>query len=258
MLDKAKYISHLNNPEDEKTARRILDYVEGALKYKSVYSSDFLNPHEQKLASSLVSQFHDLHFRLDGGFEPSEQKIILIAPDFYNLEDYSDLQLIQGPWDGLFSHRDVLGSLLSLGIERKKIGDIFFSEDAFYFAVKNELADFLEFNLKKIRRNPSSLKKIDAAELIRPKIHYEVRELTVSSLRLDTIISEYFHLSRSQSSLLLKRELVKVNFCLETKPSVLLNQGDMVSVRRKGRFIFDGIIKKTKKERYRVRILYQK
>lgn len=258
MLDKAKYISHLKNPEDEKTARRILDYVEGALKHKSIYSSDFLNPHEQKLAASLVSQFHDLHFRLDGGFEPSEQKIILIAPDFFKLEDYSGLQLIQGSWGGQFSHRDVLGSLLSLGIERKKIGDIFFSGDAFYFAVKNELADFLEFNLKKIRRNPVTLKRTSAENIVLDEINYEVRELTVSSLRLDAVISEYFHLSRKQSSLLLQKELVKVNFCLETKPSVLLNQGDMVSVRRKGRFIFDGMIKKTKKERYRVRILYQK
>ena len=142
MEDKEKLFSYLHRPEDEQLARRILDYIEAALKHETLQVSDFLNPHEQKLACQLVSQFLELHYILDGGIEPSEQKIILIGPDFMDLKGEEKVNLYKGFWNGTFSHRDILGSVLSLGVQRKKIGDIFFTEDAFYIAVKAELGEF--------------------------------------------------------------------------------------------------------------------
>ncbi len=258
MEDKEKLFSYLHRPEDEQLARRILDYIEAALKHKTLQASDFLNPHEQKLACQLVNQFLELHYILDGGIEPSEQKIILIGPDFMDLKGEEKVNLYKGSWSGTFSHRDILGSVLSLGVQRKKIGDIFFTEDAFYIAVKAELGNFLEFNLSKIKRNKISLEKVSSSEVSRPKPHYEQKDVTVSSERLDAVISEFYNLSRKQTAQLLQRERVKLNYCPETKASVLLNRKDLVSVRKKGRFIYDGILSKTKKGRYRVRILYQK
>lgn len=97
---------------------------------------------------------------------------------------------------------------------------------------------------------------MDSRTLERQEPDYREQIMTISSNRLDGVIAEAYHFSRAKASELIKRDLVKVNFCVEEKGSLLLKEGDLISVRRKGRFIYDGSIGETKKGRLRIRLRF--
>lgn len=256
MRPKEEYLSHVHRLEDELFLRRLLDQIDQALRQKRIEVTDFLNPHQVDLGRALMGQFMDLNYRLESGASWSERKVFSLAPDFLPLEDFQALCLLEGGWDGKFNHKDVLGACLGLGLSRKKLGDIFFQDEKFYLVAKEEVAAFILLELKAVGRKKVHLREVDSRTLERQEPDYREQIMTISSNRLDGVIAEAYHLSRAKASELIKRDLVKVNFCVEEKGSLLLKEGDLISVRRKGRFIYDGSIGETKKGRLRVRLRF--
>ena len=128
------------------------------------------------------------------------------------------------------SHQDYLGSILGLGIDRGKVGDILVSEEQTICFVSEEIADYILVNLEKVSRTPVQVEKTDLSE-IEAKKEIEVRRLTVASMRLDAVAGSVLHLSRGKVQALIAGEKANVNWNVTTNPSLLLKEGDMVSVR---------------------------
>ncbi|WDC85882.1 YlmH/Sll1252 family protein [Caloramator sp. mosi_1] len=147
------------------------------------------------------------------------------------------------------SHRDYLGALLSLGIKREKIGDINVFDDGAEIYVSKELSDYIVFNLNKIKHTGIKLEKITFEEA-RERVQF-FKEIVVNaaSLRIDAVISEVYNLSRSEASSLIKQGNVKINYISNDDQSYKLNDGDIVSVKGFGRFIFSSVIRNTKSQR---------
>lgn len=148
------------------------------------------------------------------------------------------------------NHRNVLGSLMSLGIERDSIGDIIFINDDIYFAIKGELEAFILNEFKSINNQPIELIKID--QDIEYEIKYEDKNYFVSSLRLDCIISSMYNFSRNESKEMILNGLVFINniACFDTTKQ--LNVNDIISVRHKGKFMLKSINGKSRSERINV------
>ena len=147
------------------------------------------------------------------------------------------------------SHRDVLGSLMNLGIERGLLGDIIMPGEAgesIYFFAREHIADTLCRELIRIRHTSVIASIADNAEgEIAPK--FKEITLQIKSDRIDLVTAHLYKLSRSQAAELFLAKKIFVNGRLMENESYNLKEGDVVSVRGFGRFIYKGITGTTKK-----------
>ena len=146
------------------------------------------------------------------------------------------------------SHRDYLGSLLGLGIDRGKVGDILVAEDTAVCFVAEEISPYITAVLEQVSRTAVVAEETEQAEDI-PQRQTEARRLTVASMRLDAVASEAFHLARGKTQTLIHAEKAQVNWNIVTSTSHLLKEGDLVSLRGFGRFRVKEIGGRTKKDR---------
>lgn len=255
-LNKHKYISNIHDKNQIVNIRRLLDKIEIVYNRHIIQSTDFLDPYERRIAISILNQFQEINYSEFGGIKEAERKVISIYPHYYeyNNGDSGINALMIYDYIGKFSHRDFLGSVLALGINREKIGDILIHGSYAQIIVKKEISDFILISLKKVGRENVKIKEISADTLIPVEVKYKEIITTVSSLRLDGIISSVLNISRNESQKLIEQGFVKVNWEKITKTHKEIEEGDMVSARGYGRFVLYLILGKTKKDRLRINI----
>lgn len=251
-MNKSKNLDHIST-ENKEIARRVIDLCEIVSRTKSTECTDFYNPFEVKELTSLINTYDTISFSLIGN-EDSESKAILIYPEYMdevNPADYVSLVKIDKK-DYDIAHKDVLGSLLSLGIKREKLGDIIINDEAIYFYIRNEILDYVLLNLEKIKNYGVELEVIDLATPISRDVDYEEKLITCASARLDLVLANVYNLSRSDAKNAIEAGLVKVNYKVTYKISETLEVGDMVSMRRRGRFIVGDYLGLSKKDKLKL------
>ena len=151
------------------------------------------------------------------------------------------------------SHRDYLGALMNLGIERSTLGDIVIDGKRAYLFCNEKLADYIVENVDKIRHNSVKCKiadKIPETTITRT----ERKSIQVSAARADSIISKVYNISRSESVDLFRAKKVFVNGRLNENNSGQLKEADKVSVRGFGKFVYCGVLRETKKGKLSVEV----
>lgn len=256
-MDKIKLTNHIKDIELKNKMFRIIDMANKCLKNYEVVKSDFLNPFEIKCAKSILNSYSDIKFMDYGGYEGCERSVIFIYPFYMEFEDIKNtLSFLQIEGNFKFkeiSHKDYLGSLLGLGIKREKVGDILISDNFCQVIVDCDISDFILFNLKKVSKNNVCVKEIKKEDLIKNELKYKEINTTISSKRLDCVISAVYNISRQESFKYINSERVFVDYEKITVNSKLINDKSMVSVRGKGRFIVDSACELTKKDRIKLR-----
>lgn len=232
--------------------RRIIDKIELVLKNHYTETTDFLDPYERVLAKSIINKFPDIRYFENGGIIESERKVIIICNDYIDNIDDIDLNItvlrITGDLEDV-SHKDYLGAIISLGIKRTKIGDILVHKDYTDIIVKNEISDFILFNLEKVGNKKIFIEARSLESLSPVKASYKELNKILSSLRLDVYISAAYNLSRQESMNIIKSGSVKINWEPIDKPAKDLEAGDVISVKGYGRSVLhsiEGISKKNK------------
>ena len=151
------------------------------------------------------------------------------------------------------THRDYLGSILNLGIDRSKTGDILIENNTAILFAHDDIVSFLCSELTRIRHTSVKTEELPSFDIqYTPK--YEELTGTVASVRLDSLLSLAFSSSRTKLSGLIEGGRVFVNGKLITSNGYQPNEGDLISVRKMGKFRFAGIGNKTRKHRIYVRI----
>jgi len=146
------------------------------------------------------------------------------------------------------THRDYLGAILGLGIERTLVGDILILEKEAWFFCIESAADYLASSLKQVRRTGVSASLCtENPPALRPR--YETVRVNVASERLDALVAAFAGLSRGQAIALFAAEKVLVNGRYVTDKSLRLKEGDILSVRGYGKAVYDGIERETRKNR---------
>ena len=154
-----------------------------------------------------------------------------------------------------YTHKNYLGMIMKLGVVREKVGDILVKESGADVIVMPEIVKYLLTNLSELKRfRKADIKEIQINELEKVEIKTKEYNIIVSALRLDNIIAELAKTSRMQAKELINQERVFVNFKNEIKQTKLLNEGDLISIRGKGRFKISEIIGNTQKGRYILKI----
>lgn len=150
---------------------------------------------------------------------------------------------------GALSHRDVLGAILGVGLERSAVGDILVSED-YAVVFCTDAAKQLLMDIVKIGKSGVTAAEGIAREL--PKPQFETLDRTVSSLRLDCIVGACANISRERSASLVKSGQVCADFLTSLNVSAGVKEGGIISIRGFGRFKLSKIVGETKKGRIRV------
>lgn len=218
--------------------------------------SDFLGLSE---ISEISAMRFSVPVTLWGGYENAERCVACFGDREYfaDKSDYPIKCILIKPVNQKFadtlSHRDFLGSLMGLGIRREVLGDIIISENKGYLFCLETIADYIIKNLTQVRHTTVKCELTDNIPTdILPQP--ENLEIIVSSERLDVIVSAIYKMSRSQVLPVFHTEKVFVNGVVKTSPSATLNVGDKVSVRGFGRFIYNGVLRHTKKDRLVINI----
>ncbi|MCR6107152.1 RNA-binding protein [Salipaludibacillus agaradhaerens] len=218
--------------------------------------TDFLDPRQQKIVKLIIGDQGTVRLGFWGGHENAERKRALLYPEYIipNQDDYKTT-LFELDYPKKFStleHRQLLGSLMSIGMKREKFGDIISDQEHFQLILAKEVADYVRMNLQTVGKTNVMLRELPEENVLPFKQERDERAVTVSSLRLDTVLSEAFHISRAKIKPAVSGEKVKVNWKVVDDPSYQLTEGDMLSLRGKGRceiVQFDG---ETKKGKYRL------
>lgn len=254
MVDKR--LNHIKEAADRQIMARVLDLAEKALNSKKTVFTDFLSPLHLSMAEDIVRGIPDLRVTSFGGYLEAERKMLSIYPDFKNEPNTYPLKIYRvavKSGSQSLSHRDYLGSIMGLGIVREKLGDIVvIDEMSAAVVVQEEMADYLLMNLTKIARANASLEAICSVDS--SWIDYQDMVCTLSSLRLDLIVAQGFHIPRSKAEKLIRGESVKADWKIMNKPGYQVNIGSMISCKGYGRVAFIEEIGKSKKGKNQVKL----
>jgi RNA-binding protein YlmH len=250
-INRESYISHIKDIDKQILMRKLIDKIEISKNKHTIEYTDFLDPYERYLAKSILNRFDELKYIEYGGTSNSERRIIIIYPFYYDKSDI-DPRLsylrITGDIQDL-SHKDFLGALLGLGINRSKVGDIQVHCTYTDIILKDELGDFLLINLNKVSNKKISVSEISQNDLEDPSVEFKEINKFITSLRLDAILSITYNISRQDSINMIKSGKVKVNWEEITKPSKELDLEDVISTKGYGRAILHSIDGMSKKGR---------
>lgn len=235
---------------------QVLQWKQEAEERYSVKLTDFLDPREQDIAESMIGKGSEASLSFWGGSSFSERKRALIYPSYFEPEKKDfEVSILEIQYPTKFvtiEHRDVLGSLMNLGIKRGKFGDILQNNDRIQIIVTGDIADYVHLNVERIGKASVKMKPVSEDELIASDETYEMKEGTVSSLRLDVVLSEIYGLSRSKVSPLIQGSKVKVNWRVTEETSFAVEPGDYLSLRGYGRSKLLAVEGKTKKDKWRI------
>ena len=239
------------------TLRHLLDLCRKSEKTGTWQYSGCLSPAEQDdlLTSREAAGFP---YFLDGGYENAERKILAAGNEEEAGPPDLPVRVIavrpkSDKYAEDLTHRDYLGAILGLGIERSLVGDIIVRDRRAWFFCLASAADMLASSLAQVRRTAVAA-EITTADVPELQPRYAPVRLNVASERLDAVISAFAGISRGQADKLFAAGKVFVNGRMTEDRSTRLKEGDVLSVRGTGKAVYDGIEYETKKKRYQVRL----
>ncbi len=262
------------NKEELMLRKRLADLSGRAFHRDIITFSDFLNLNELHILHTTPKEMLRTRYIAFGGYDLSERQMIAFLPDAlyyaFSEEDCREKRF-GGPSDIGFpiravavrplnpkfseelSHRDYLGAVMNLGIERSKFGDIIVTDKEAVIFTCEEIADYVVSNLTRIRHTAVQCSKRELEAVAYTPSFTELKG-TVPSVRLDTVMAVAFPASRSKLTAYITAGKVFVNGKLITSNGYRLDEGDLISVRRLGRISYGGILSETRKGRYYITV----
>ncbi len=210
---------------------------------RGVYTfSDFMSPTSLYEATTILKRGE---YTVFGGVDFAERKMIRFGNcDTLGYEEPFPITVLKitlqgGKFATLVSHRDVLGAVLNLGIERQKLGDIFINGVFCYVIADKTVAELVVEELTSIGRNKVLVETVDGVpEEFAPK--KREMQFSIASNRVDAVLCKVYSMSRENSSALVAKGFVAINGKPCESPSKPLKSGDVVTARGFGKIVFEG------------------
>ena len=241
---------------EQQFEKRLMDLANQVRMKDIILYTNFLNLNELHIFHSNSQKFSFVKWKISGGYEVAERQIVAFIPDafsFYGEEIPFPISVLRiEPCNPHFSdsltHRDYLGAVLNLGIDRSQIGDIVVDGTAAFLFCKTPVKELICQELRQVRRTMVRVEETNGNG-IGVSIKREAIRGSVSSVRLDAVIAQVFPGSRSSLSAVIQSGKVFVNGKMTVSNGYHLKEGDIISVRGMGRFLYRGETGTTKKGR---------
>ena len=255
-MDRNNIAKIAQTPEDKLLLAKLWDKISAGMRKEIPAATCFLSQREQELARFLFGDAPGLY--AFGGYPDAERKMLVYLPEYLEedwlFSDESPVRCIRAAFHSSesLSHRDFLGALMGAGIGRETVGDICVASGSCDFFVTKEIAPYLLQNLESAGRTKLKLKEIplEDAYIPQPEVQ-EIRD-TLASLRLDSVISAGFRISRGSAGEYIAAGKATLNGVPCEKPDKPVEEGAVLSVRTLGKICLKTVGGQTKKGRISV------
>ena len=260
MFEKSK--EKYKDTEYKMLIAKLIDKYEVCKTKNKITYTDFLHISERSIVEKVLKEERIFNFVFYGGKEEADRSVLIFYPDKINeemlLKNYEkifNVIRIKLPNNIEYEHREFLSGIMKLGIKREKFGDIIVTDFGADIIVFSEISKILAEDLKGLTRfRKSEIEIVSINELTYVEPEFEKFNVIVSSLRLDNFVSERANYSRTRASDIINEGKVFLNSINEFKDSKKIEINDIITIRGKGKFIFDGIEKETKSGKFLVNI----
>lgn len=235
-----------NHDDYDSLVAHLYDLEEKSNTWHKTMHSSFLNEEEIAYVSKMFPPSN--HIQYVGGYPEARKKKIVFLYD--EEDDFFDITCISARVDQRFrkiSHRDILGALMHLQIDRHSFGDFWIDEDHIYLYTNESMARFLIDNLTRINQLSVHFHEIQE----HPSQVFHTRRMTaiIASERIDALVAGIAHISRSKAKEMIQQGLVQVNHITLEAGDKMCDNNDTISIRGYGRFKYLGVIKQTRSNR---------
>ena len=241
---------------------RIRDKIKMAKKTQTMQWTDFLDFRMKKIADKVLKECMYKAYQYFGGDEEADRVMLLIFPEVEQpasirteqlKEIVCAIRIILPKKQTPYEHRVYLSGMMKLGLKREKFGDIHVFEDGVEIILQKEIAEYCLHELSLLHRFEGAKFDLISVENLRKKeVKFEERNIVISSNRLDSFVSQCAGTSRTHAAEMIEAGDVLINMCVETKGTRRLQEGDILTIRRKGKFILEHFGKITKSGRIQV------
>ncbi|MCR5283319.1 MAG: hypothetical protein K6E18_08105 [Lachnospiraceae bacterium] len=239
--------------------KRLSELAEQSVTENRFRFSEFLSMYERSIFHEMERELSYAEPVVFGGCEDAERCMVR-----FGIEDqcgYSEafpisileIRPAMEKYAGDLTHRDYLGSILGLGLERTKIGDIYIKDHQACVFVNESVESYILTNLMYVGRTKVKTARLSVLpESLKPVL--SERSVLVSSNRIDSVIAKLYGLSRDEALRLVKNGQVFIGGRQINKNAANLQPGQIISVRGHGRFVFDGEGSKSRKDKLYVNL----
>ncbi len=242
--------------EDERQfiRKRFAELADQCLTERRYRYSDFLSLYGLSIFHEMEQELSFAEPEVFGGCDACERCMVRFgSKDLCGYSQEYPISILEirpamAKYASKLSHRDFLGSVIGLGLEREKIGDIFVKDNEACIFVHEGVAEYIIRNLEYVGRTNVRVSEISSVpEGLMPIL--SEKSILVSSNRVDAIVAKLYGLSRGEAAGLVKNGCVFFDGRMISKSTAAIMPGQVVSVRGHGRFVFDGEDGRTKKEK---------
>lgn len=248
----------MHDSDDKLFAARLSDIVNRSERDGICCFSNFFDERQCAEAERwCMNNTGELKYMLYGGFANAERRILAVFPNYY--EDYIieefPIKCLTFSFrkEDRLSHRDFLGSFMAIRLKRETIGDIIIADGVAQVFVSEVAAKAIMSDISKIGRVGVKISDSEPFYLSAEQSFEDIGG-TVASLRLDCIVGAAAKVSRENAARLIRSERVNVNHLPASSVSQELHEGDIVTIRGSGKFIFNSAGGTTKKGRIHINL----
>ena len=258
-MTRQEILAKCANDEDRLLISKLFDKIEFVSKRNSIEYTDFLDMRQRQLLEKVINEIKYTNYVVYGAFKTAERTVLILYPskleDVFNNDkfDYNSVFSIiriklPNELKGMYSHRNYLGAIMKLGVEREKVGDILVEKEGAYIIIEETVEKFLMNQLPNLTRfAKAKIENIPLNEIKIPERQMQEKTIIVSSMRIDNIVAELAKCSRKVASAYIQEERVFINHEIIKKDFKEVKEKDKITIRGKGRFIIEEKIRKTKK-----------
>lgn len=244
------------NYEKQIFISKIIDKIKFCRNKNTIEYTDFLDINKKSIALEVLKKEKFNNYIINDGEHEFDRDIIIMYPDKLDVkivkEYYSKIVSfikIENTKQLEYEHRVYLSGMMKLGIKREKFGDIIANNNSASIIVFSDLASYITSELKQLKRFKNSNISIFNIKYLQTKVNeFEDVNIIVHSLRLDNVVGEISKCSRTKAKEIIENCNVFINSKCETKISKIVKQNDVITIRGKGKFIFNYIESRTKKD----------
>jgi len=249
-------IKHSRDDAERILLKNIVDKINLTIKKGVSTHTPFLNPDQVIMAIRLLSETNQEVKVQELRLTEDSEYTILVFTDSDDLEPKESVMgVIKLTYPKQFAelgHKDILGTLMSLGLKREAVGDIRTMPGEAYVAIIGEMTPYIVNNLTHIKHVGVIVKEIAVDDVPTVEQKYQTLSETLASLRLDVFVAAVTRLSREKAQNAVASQKIKLNYRVCEERSQILKEGDLISIRGFGRYRLESVMGETKKNRLRV------
>ena len=248
------------DPEERIVLARALDQLDRAANRSIPCATQFLSPAQRAALEPLLAASGRPRHLFHGGFEGAERTVCVFLPDWQDPEDWdpseelSAIQCAYPPTGAELTHRDLLGGLMGIGLIRERVGDILTGERSAQLVCLRDAAPIILSQFEQAGRYKLKLKEIPLSELAPAPAQVKLIHDTVSTLRLDAVLSSGFSLARGRAADAVAGGRVSLNHRECLKPDKAVEEGDVLTCRGLGKCVLKTVGGQSRKGRIIIEI----